>query len=83
MTYGIASSGFILDFVTLDETSFESLASLLPWVQIWIGVNNIEPLTPEGWFNVGRGTKVGNKNGDGIWMPYHFKGNFYGRQPLQ
>ena len=30
--------------------SFECLESLLPWVQTWIGVNKIELLTPEGWF---------------------------------
>ena len=29
---GIASSGSILDFVPLNNTSFEHLASLFPWV---------------------------------------------------
>ena len=47
-TYWIASSGYILDFVHLNETSFDRLASLLTWVHTVIGVNNIEPLTPEG-----------------------------------
>ena len=42
-------------------------------------MNNIEPLTPEGWFEEGRGRKGGNKNDDVIWMPYHYKGTFLWR----
>ena len=38
-------------------------------------MNNIEPLTPEGWFEEGHGIKRGEKNDYGIWMPYHSKGN--------
>ena len=49
LTDGIDSYGSILYFAPLNETEFDSSTSLLPWVQIWIGVNNIEPLTPEGW----------------------------------
>ena len=44
---------YVLDFVPLIETNFEHSATLLPWFQTWIGVNNIEPLTPEGWFDEG------------------------------
>ena len=69
LTYRISSSGSILDFVTLNETSFDHLALLLTWVQTWIGVNNIETLTPKGWFEEGHRMKSGNKNYDGIWMP--------------
>ena len=46
----IASSGYILDFVPLNDTAFDSLTSLLLWVQTWIGVSNTELLTPECWF---------------------------------
>ena len=46
--------------------SFERLESLLPWVQTWIGVNIIEPLTPECWSGEVCGMKVGKKNGYGI-----------------
>ena len=49
---------------------------LFPWVRTWIGVNNIEPLNREGWFEEGCGFKGGKKNDDGIWMPYHSKGIF-------
>ena len=38
---GIASSGSILDFLTLNETSFERSATPFTWVQTWIVVNNI------------------------------------------
>ena len=50
LTEKIAPSGSILDFVNLNETAFEILASLLTWVQTWIGVNTIETLTHVGWF---------------------------------
>ena len=36
--------------MALNETAFDGLAKLLKWVQTWIGVNNIEPLAPEAWF---------------------------------
>ena len=46
-------------------------------------VNNIEPLTPEGWFKEGCEMNEGEENGNGIWMNSHSKGNFYGRPPLE
>ena len=83
LTEGIALYGSILNFVPLKKTSLESYVSLLPWVQTWIGVNNIEPLTHEGWFEEVHGFKGGKKNSDGVWMTCHSKGTFYGRPPLQ
>ena len=76
LTDWIASYGSILYFVSLNEITFESSPFMLAWLQTWIGVNNIEPLTPEGWFKECRLMKVGNKNYYGIWMPYHSKGHF-------
>ena len=52
--------------------------SLFPCVWTRVGLNNIEPLNPEDWFQEGRGIRGGNNNGDGIWMPYHSKGSFLG-----
>ena len=72
----IALSGYILEFFLLNETAFERSVSLLPWVRKWVGVNNIEPLTPEGWFKEYCGFKVGKKNDNGIWVSYHSKDNF-------
>ena len=40
-------------------------------------MNNIEPLTPEGWFEEGRGLKGGKKIDDVILMSYHYKGTFF------
>ena len=57
------------------NTAFERYVLLLTWVQTCIGLNNIETLTPEGWFEEGNGFKGGQKNDNGIWMPYHSKGN--------
>ena len=76
LTDGIAWSGSILYFLPLNKTAFELSVSLLPWVWTCIGVNNIKPLTPEGWFEEGRVFKGGNKNDDGICMPYHSKRTF-------
>ena len=76
MTYGIASSGFILDFMPLNETAFESYLLIFTWIQTWIRVNNIGTLTPEGWFGEGCRLKGGNKNYNVIWMPYNYKGTF-------
>ena len=76
MTDGISSSGSILDFVRLNETDSERLATLLPWVQTWIGVNNIETFTPDGWFKEVHGMKGGKNNYDVIRMPYHYRGTF-------
>ena len=50
LTEKISPSGSILEFVTLNETAFDILASLLTWVHTWIGVNTIETLTHVGWF---------------------------------
>ena len=58
----ISLSGYILDSLTLNETPFDHLAMMLPWVWTWIGVNHIEPLTTEGWFNAGHGIKGGKEN---------------------
>ena len=41
-------------------------------------MNNIEPLTPEGFFEEVHGFKGGKNNDDSIWMPYHSKGTFFG-----
>ena len=75
MTDGIDPPGFILDFGPLNETAFDISVSVLPWVRICIGVNNIKPLTHEGWFEESHGSKIGKKNDDGIWMPYNY--NFF------
>ena len=61
-----ASPGSILDLFTLNNTAFDSSVSLFQWVQTLFWVNNIEPLTPEGWFEEGRVKKGGNNNDDGI-----------------
>ena len=83
MKDGIALCGSILDFFPLKKTDFECSVSLLSWVWTYIGVNNIDTLNPEGWFEKGHGFKEGKKNDDSIWMPYHSKGTlFMGAHPF-
>ena len=50
LIHGIALYGSISDFFLLNKTYSELSMSLLPWFWTWVGVNNIEPLTPESWF---------------------------------
>ena len=57
LTYWISSSSSILDCVPLNETAIARSVLLFPWVRTWIGVNNIENLTPENWFEEGLGFK--------------------------
>ena len=45
-------------------------------------MNNIETFIPEVWFEEVRRMKVGKKNDDGIWMPYHSKGTFMVTRPF-
>ena len=73
---GIASYLSNSYFGPLKETSFDCLATLLPWVQIWIGVNKVDPLTPEGWSQEVHVINEGNNNYIGIWVPYNSKGTF-------
>ena len=83
LTDGTALPSSILDFMPLNSTAFERSVSILPWVQTWIGVNNIETLSPEGWFEDDNGLKRGKKNENGIWIPYHSKGKlFVGARPF-
>ena len=60
----------------LNGTAFERYGSILPWICTWIGLNNIEPLNPEGWFEEVHGFNRGNNIDNSIWMPYHSKGSF-------
>ena len=76
LTDGISLYGSILDFLPLNDTSFERSVLLLPWVRTWIGVNNIEPFTHEGWLEEGHIFKGGKKKDSGICMPYHSKRTF-------
>ena len=69
--------------MVLYETAFERSVLLLPWFWTWIGVNKIERLTPEGWFEEFRGFKGGKKNDDVIWMHYYSKVFFNAHPPLQ
>ena len=73
-----------MGFFTLNKTKFELFPMLLHLVRTWIGVNNIEPLNPEVWFeevNVpkegGRGQKM-----DGIWISYHAIDNSLSPPPI-
>ena len=76
MTDRITISESILDLYTLNKTDFERYPTLLQWVNNWIGVNIIQPLTPDVWFEEGNVIRGGVKNRDGIWISHHSKGIF-------
>ena len=78
-----SSSGSIVDFVTLNKIAFECLATLLPWVQTWIGVINTKPLTPDGWFEEGHGKREKRTMTMEYGCPIIQRDFYYWRQPFQ
>jgi hypothetical protein len=58
---------------------------LLAWIRGWTGRENLEPLTPEGWFVEGHRISEGYLDGHKVWMPSHEAKNglhLWAPQPL-
>jgi len=74
LSRGDVSGGVMADqdmhlFIPLHFTTLDRAPSLLPWLQSWLPIDSIHPLTPEEWFERGHGLQGGCKNSDGIWIP--------------
>jgi hypothetical protein len=61
----------MLTFVDLAKGATERSASLLDWIRAWTGRPDLEPLTPEGWFEEGHGIIGGEEDKHGVWIPRH------------
>jgi hypothetical protein len=68
---GVMTGQSMLSFVDLAKTAVECHPPLLAWIRGWTGRENLEPLTPEGWFVEGHGISRGYLDGHKVWMPSH------------
>ena len=68
---GVMVGEDMLSFVDLAKSAFERSPKLVDWIQSWCLDSNIQPLTPEGWFERGHGIVGGKKDRRGVWIPDH------------
>ncbi len=61
----------MLSFIDLGRTAVKRHPPLLDWVRSWTGRMDLEPLTPEGWFEEGHGIRGGTLDKHKIWIPMH------------
>eukprot|EP00804_Cyclotella_cryptica_P010959 CCRYP_016684-RA/>CCRYP_016684-RA protein AED:0.10 eAED:0.14 QI:0/0/0/1/0.25/0/5/0/1241 len=68
---GAMAGDDMLSFVDLAKSAFDRSPRLLDWIQSWSLNAQIQPLTPEGWFELGHGIIGGKKDRRGVWIPEH------------
>ena len=78
MMEGVMAGKDMLEFIDLGRSATERCPQLLDWVRSWTRRPDLEPLTPEGWFEEGHGITGGTKDKHGVWIPIHEpKGNLH------
>ena len=68
LSEGVMSGKPMAEFLPFHLSALDRAPALLPWVRSWMG-NELEVLTPEGWFERGHDFDGSQKNCDGYWMP--------------
>jgi hypothetical protein len=68
---GVMAGKNMLTFINLDKSAIQRCTDLLPWICSWCGHSDIEPLTPEGWFQEGHGIIGGHVDKHKVWIPDH------------
>ena len=68
---GVMAGEDMLSFVDLARSAHERCPALVDWIKEWTGVDDLEPLTPEGWFEEGHGIIGGETDKNGVWIPSH------------
>ena len=68
---GVMAGENMLSFVDLAKSAPERSPELVDWIRTWTGLDNLEPLTPEGWFEEGHGITGGELDSHGVWIPSH------------
>ena len=68
---GVMAGENMLQFVDLHKPACDRHPPLLDWIRSWTQRKDLEPLTPEGWFNKGHGITGGSLDRHGVWMPTH------------
>ena len=71
---GVMAGEDMLNFVDLARSAIERCPALLDWIRDWTQISDLEPLTPEGWFEEGHGISGGEKDAKGVWIPEHCEG---------
>ena len=59
----------MLHFVGLAKSAVERHPGVLDWIWSWTGREDLEPLTPEGWYEEGHGITGGSPDRRGVWIP--------------
>jgi len=57
----------MLEFIPLNESATSRVPEVLEWVRSWTGIQELNPLTPEEWFERGHGISGGTRKPDGVW----------------
>ena len=68
---GVMAGEDMLSFVDLEKSALERCPALTDWIREWTGIQDLKPLTPEGWFEEGHGITGGEKDKNGVWIPTH------------
>ena len=68
---GVMAGADMLTFVDLGKGGMDRHPPLLEWIRAWTGEADLEPLTPEGWFEEGHGVTGGTLDGRQVWIPTH------------
>ncbi len=66
---GVMTGQHMLDFVPLHLSGIKRSPLVLPWLQSWLPVAHLQPLSPEDWYEKGHGLSGGAFNRDNIWIP--------------
>ncbi len=62
----------ILMFVDLARSGIKRHPPLLNWICSWTEQSDLEPLTPEGWFEEGHGITSVLPDRRNMWIPTHY-----------
>ena len=68
---GVMAGQDMLHFVDLAKSAVERHPGVLDWIWSWTGREDLEPLTPEGWYEEGDGITGGSPDRRGVWIPTH------------
>ena len=72
---GVMAGKDMLSFVDLAKSAIDRHPPLLDWIRSWTCIDDLAPLTPEGWFEEGHGIVGGENDRHGVWIPKHGPSN--------
>ena len=80
---GVMGGKSMLSFIPLAESAMDRSPLLEPWIRGWASSldQDLEFLTPEGWYERGHDIHGGTVNVDGIWIPTYCSASFVWSPP--